>query len=229
MDHIGAETLKRMDTARFYNDEIFRRAKPFMHGDILEIGCGIGSFTKKLTKRGDVWAIDIEKYYISKTKKALGKSAHVGFGDIEAGKYFFYSKKKFDSIICLNVLEHIKNEDTTLKNISNLLKKGGSVFLLTPAHQLFFGSLDQGLGHERRYTVKKLGDQFTKAGLTVQHTYYFNAFGGIGWFVNSRIFRRKIMPSNQLRIFTMIGRIPLFFEKFIRPPFGLSVIVVASK
>lgn len=229
MDIVGAETLKRMDTARFYNEEIFSLAKPFLKGDILEVGCGIGSFTEKLISVGNVTAIDIEKYYISKTKKALGKRAHVGFGDIEKGKYFFDSSKRFDSIICLNVLEHIQNDTKTLQNIYSLLRKKGTVFLLTPAHPAFFGSLDKGLGHARRYTKSDVRAKFLKAGFKVKRVYYFNSFGGLGWFLNSKLLRRKILPRHQLKVFSIVGRIPLFFEKFVKPPFGLSVVIIASK
>ncbi len=229
MDKVGAETLKRMDTARFYNDVIFHRAEKLLKGDILEVGCGIGSFTKKLATKGNVTSIDIERLYINKTKKALRDNASVGYGDIEKGVYFFDNNKKFDSIVCLNVLEHIKNDDKALLNMYSLLKKGGNIFLLTPAHPFFYGSLDKNLGHERRYKIQHLVKLFVKSHFKIQRSYYFNLLGGLGWFINSRIFKRQIIPSNQLWAFVLFSRIPLFLENFFVPPFGLSCIVIASK
>ncbi len=229
MDVIGEETLKRMDTVGFYNDLIFDMAKKYMNGDILEAGSGIGSFTKKLSHQGEVTAIDIQKHYVSKMKRELKHVAQVGLGDIEKGKYFFGDKKRFDSIICLNVLEHIADDKAALRNMYKLLRKNGHIFLLTPAHSQFYGSLDKNLGHERRYSLNKLAALFEQCGYKVQKKYYFNVLGGLGWLLNSRVLRRKIIPSNQLKMFSVVARLPLFIEKLIKPPFGLSCVIVASK
>lgn len=229
MDKIGAETLKRMDKASFYNKQIFRLIEKHLRGEILEVGCGIGSFTQKLVSFGHVTAVDIEKFYITRTKKHMKGLASVGFGDVEQGKWFFPSTKKFDTIICLNVLEHIKNDKNALKNMYSLLKKGGKLVLLTPAHQAIYGSLDIGLGHERRYTTGGLSNLFKNIGYKVQDVYYFNWLGALGWGLNAKVLSRKVLPSKQLGLFSIAARITLFFEKFIKPKFGLSVFIVGEK
>lgn len=229
MDKIGAETLKRMEKAAAYNGAIFRQLNPVVSGDILEIGCGIGSFTEQLVRKGNVTAVDIEKVYIARTKRRLGKRAEVGFGDIEHAQYFFPKGRKFNSMICLNVLEHIKDDQKALSNMSSLLKKEGKIFLLTPAMPLFYGQMDRGLGHFRRYTGEGLKRMFEKSGLQVDTVYYFNWLGGLGWFLNSRVLQRKLLPSHQLALFAFVSRPLLFLERFIKPPFGLSVCIIAHK
>lgn len=228
MDVIGAETLKRMETVPFYNDLIFKQFKSLLRGNILEIGCGIGSFTKEMLRFGSVTAVDIEEEYIRKTKLKTKNKASVGFGDIEKGTFFF-RKRNFDTIVCLNVLEHIHKDQDALKNIYKLLNPQGRVFLLTPAHPTAYGEIDKGLSHFRRYTKKSLSNKFRKAGFAVETVYYFNAVGIFGWFLNSRVLKRKILPSNQLVLFRFLAKPILFIEKFIKPPFGLSVCLIATK
>src|SRR3990172_7689827 len=103
------KTLESMSQAQWYNRWTLAKFASYLRGDILEIGCGIGNFTKSLLKYGNVWAIDIDKENLNQTKNVVEGGAKVGFGDIEQGKYFF-TKKSFDCVICINVLEHIHKD-----------------------------------------------------------------------------------------------------------------------
>lgn len=226
MDEVGERTLKIMETASWYNNWLFSMIKPYLKGEILEIGAGIGSFTHFLSKSGEVTAIDLNPEYIERLQKLIGKK--VGFGDIERGKYFF-KNKKFDSVICLNVLEHIREGREALSNMNKLLKPRGRLILLVPAHQEAFGSLDKDLGHFRRYSKKQLLEELVNSGFKVYRLRYLNWLGAIGWFVNARILKRKLLPKNQLTIFDKLARPFLIVEKFIEPPFGLSLLVIAEK
>lgn len=228
MDEVSIETLKRMKKVDFYNGWLVEKVSKHVRGDILEIGCGIGNMTELLVKLGEVTAIDIEKYYIAKTKKRLGKKARVGFGDAETGR-FFSGGKKFDTVINFNVLEHIEHDEKAVLNMARRLKRGGKLIILTPAHSLLFGNLDVNLGHYRRYSKNSLSEIFKSSGLVVREAGYVNWFGALGWFVNSRILRRKILPSKQLGMFAALSRPFLFFERFFGPPFGLSVLAIGEK
>ena len=227
MDEVGHITLKRMEKVQFYNNWLFSFIKPHINAPILEVGCGIGVFTKKLTDIGDTHAIDIHKYYISKTKKAAPK-ATVGKGDIEKGQLFF-KQKKFNTIINLNVLEHIKDDKKALKNMNKLLKPKGKLILLTPAHKYAFSPLDKNLGHYRRYTKKELSQKFIDAGFDIETVRYLNVIGLFGWFLNGKILRRKVIPTSSLKIFRIISAPFLFIEKLLPIPFGLSIFIVGVK
>lgn len=228
MDKVGVETLKRMERVSFYNKWLIKSVEKYLGGAILEIGCGIGNMTELLVGYGEVTATDIDKYYIARTKKRLKKKARVGFGDIEAGEFFF-GNEKFDVLINFNVLEHIDNDQKAINNMVSKLKKGGKLVIITPAHMALFGSLDKNLGHYRRYRKAEIGRKFERAGLKVIESRYLNWFGAVGWFVNSRILRRKLLPSSQLGLFNLISRPFLFLERFASAPFGLSVLIVGEK
>lgn len=226
MDLVGKKTLEIMNKAPWYNKWLFDFMKPFLRGRILEVGAGIGNFTSYLKSSGEVTAIDIDRGYVAKLKRIGGIKS--GLGDIEKGTYFF-KRKKFDSIVCLNVLEHIEKDNIALRNMYNLLNHNGRLILLVPAHQWAYGTLDVNLGHFRRYNKKILALKAKKAGFKVKSINYLNWFGIIGWFVNARVLGRGIIPQSQLSFFDKIARIFLIIEKMVHMPFGLSVLVIGEK
>ena len=228
MSKVGKRGLEIMRNASWYNSWIFSFISPYISGDILEIGGGIGNFTPLLLNNGSVVSIDIKKEYLPKIKKTTRGRAKVGIGDIEKGKYFF-GQKKFDTAICLNVLEHINGHKNALKNMYKLLKKDGHLCLLVPTHQFFFGKMDKNLGHYRRYSKNNLKTLVRKAGFEVIMTKYLNPVGGLGWFINSRILKRETVSSKQVRLFDWLARPFLLLEKYYDPPFGLSVLIIARK
>ena len=84
----GKETLEVMKLAKWYNSWVLSFFDKYLKGDILEVGAGIGNFSSLLERYGKVTTIDIRKDYLSKLKRK-NKKRKVGFGDIEAGRYFF--------------------------------------------------------------------------------------------------------------------------------------------
>jgi SAM-dependent methyltransferase len=213
----GEKTLEIMSTASWYNNWLIGQISKYLNGDILEIGAGIGNFTSKLSKYGKVTAIDYDPDY---------KNAN--YGDIEKGKYFF-EDKKFDSIICMNVLEHIKDDKKALLNMFDLLNPGGKLILLAPAFQFAYSDLDKNLGHFRRYTKDQLSNLLKSSGYLLLTNRYLNWLGLVGWFINGKILGKKIIPEKQLGVFDYIARPFLLLEKFISSPFGLSVLVIGER
>jgi len=228
MDKTGKETLKIMRIVRWYNNWLFSLIKSHLKGEILEAGAGIGNFTHLLSTQGIVTSVDISEDYIKTLRKMSIANVEIGFGDIEKGKYFF-KNRKFNTIVCLNVLEHIKEDKEALSNMNKLLKPRGRLILLVPAHQGAFGSLDKNLGHFRRYSKKQLLEKLVNSRFEVSKLRFLNCLGAIGWFVNARILRKKLLPKNQLTIFDKLARPFLIVEKFIESPFGLSLLVIAEK
>ena len=229
MDSPGEYTLGIMREAGWYNQWLFSLIYSYLGGEMLEVGSGIGNFTCLLKKRGALTAIDYDRYYLKKLTKRFAKDVSVGYGDIAKGEYFFGKRKRFDCIICLNVLEHVKDDAKALKNTYALLKKGGKLLLLVPAHQWVFGTLDRELGHITRYSKKDLKVKLGKTGFRISLIRYLNFIGLWGWFLSSKVFRKKVISQNQLRIFNVISKPFLFLEECIKLPMGLSVLAVGEK
>jgi SAM-dependent methyltransferase len=218
MDKVGHQTLEIMNKANWYNEWLLDQIKTYLKGDILEVGAGMGNFTSKLSKYGKVTAIDYDPNY---------KNAN--FGDIEKGKYFFANTKKFDVIVCMNVLEHIKDDKRALKNMYELLKPNGKLILLVPAFNFAYSKLDKNLGHFRRYSQGEVEKKLLASSFQILASGYLNWLGLIGWFVNGKIFKKSLLPEGQLKVFDVLARPLLILEKYLRPSFGLSVLAIGKK
>lgn len=233
MDIVGAQTLKIMRKAAHYNKWLFSVTKKYVSEPILEIGAGIGNFTSLLADLGSVTAVDIDRKYLSSLKKLKHRNIKTGFGDIESAKYFFAtqgsSKEMFNSIVCMNVLEHIDHDVTALRNMNSLLKKKGTLVLLVPSGKFAFGTLDTNLGHFRRYSKEELTQKLGEAGFTIERMRYLNLLGIPGWWFNSKVLKRKVIPSRQVWIFDKISRPLLLLERIVKFPIGLSLLVIAKK
>lgn len=221
-------TLESMSQAVWYNQWTLSKFRKYLTGDILEVGCGIGNFTYDLTKFGKVWAIDINKEYVAKTEQKVDGKAQVGLGDIEKGEYFF-NDRKFDIIICLNVLEHIRDDQSVLNNLFRLLKPEGMLILLIPAHQFLYGAIDSSIDHFRRYDKSEINNRLKKVGFSIIKSRRLNFLGAIGWLINGRIFKKNTIDDTKIKIFNIIAPLILPLENLIEPPFGTSILVIAKK
>jgi glycosyltransferase involved in cell wall biosynthesis len=229
-EDIVYQTLQRMKKLRRYNQWIFFQFRPFLGKRVLEIGSGIGNITKFLLDRDLVIGTDVEPKYLTFLKESFGKYKKFIIEDLDISSSDLerYRPYHIDSVICFNVLEHIEQDEKALKNIFNLLEPGGRLLLFAPSHSWLYGPLDQHLGHYRRYGKKELKNKLETLGFKVVFLRYFNRIGIGGWFLNSKILRRKRLPSFQLRIYNLL--VPLFkLEKFLPLPFGTSLLAVAQK
>lgn len=227
-DKFGFETLESMNQAVWYNQWVVSKFKKYLKGKILEVGCGIGNFTESILPFGQVYALDINDEYVTQTKKAVGDKALVGIGDIEKGEYFF-KDVKFNSIICLNVLEHIKDDKRALSNLYNLLENEGTLVLLVPAHQFMYGKIDEAIGHHRRYDKLGLADMAKKTGFKIVDIKGLNMLGAVGWIIASKLFKDTTVSDKKIKMFNLIAPFVLPLESLISIPFGTSLLLIAKK
>jgi glycosyltransferase involved in cell wall biosynthesis len=224
------QTLQRMKKLHRYNQWIFSKFQPYLGRRVLETGSGIGNITKFLLDRDLIIATDVETKYLTFLKNTFGKYKKFMIEqlDISGTEVKRYQSYHIDSVICFNVLEHIEQDEKPLKKIFELLEPGGRLLLLVPSHPWLFGSLDEHLGHQRRYGKEELRNKLETAGFKVIFLKHFNRIGILGWFLDGRILRRKRLPHFQLRIYNLL--VPLFkLEKFFPLPFGTSLLAVAEK
>jgi len=225
-----------MVKASNYNRWQFENFLPFMHGRVLEIGCGAGNITQLIAATGlDILSVDIKKEAVLFAKKRI-KSKNVRIKNLDIfSKRIMNKLGLFDTIIFSNVLEHIKNDYLALNCCSKYLRNNKSkLVLLVPAHKFIYGTLDKEVGHYRRYNKKMIVNLAAKTGFNIKDMYYFNFVGAIGWFINFKILKR--IGSNhddddvQVNFFDRFLVKPVkFIETYIRPPFGISLIAILEK
>ncbi|OGP76542.1 MAG: hypothetical protein A2V86_05085 [Deltaproteobacteria bacterium RBG_16_49_23] len=224
-------TLLLLEEAASYHQWIFEQMKPFLRGNILEVGCGIGNLTEWLLQRGKVLATDVNEDYLDIIREKYQSHPNLIGAQIwdirkNPAETFHHI---FDTIVCSNVLEHIEDDDMVLRHYYELLPPGGRLILLVPALKLIYNHLDRGLGHFRRYGREELMQKLTRRGFKIFELKYFNFFGILGWFVNGTLLRRQLLPAGQVRIFNRM--VPLFMkiEKIIPKWVGQSLIAVGEK
>jgi SAM-dependent methyltransferase len=135
---------------------------------------------------------------------------------------------RLDTIVCLNVLEHIEDDRAALARLFASLEPGGRLVLLVPAHRWLYGAIDRAIHHYRRYERAELVERLRETGFAVEHVAFFNRLGIVGWYLNSVLARRTTVPGVQARLQSLL--VPLLRVESLLPlPFGLSLIAVGRK
>jgi len=227
-DPTGAATLQRLAEAPRFNRWMFDRVRAWVGDRVLEIGSGIGNLSQFLVDRANVVLTDTAPEYLERLRERFGHLTNV-----EVRRLYLptveppVAQRRFDTIVCLNVLEHVADDDLSLAAMTGLLERGGRLILLVPALPGLYGSLDRALGHVRRYTPRVLRTQFDHAGLRMRHLEYFNLAGLPGWWLVGRVWRRETIPAASLRWFDAL--VPLFrLERLLPWRIGQSLIAIGE-
>lgn len=135
-----------------------------------------------------------------------------------------------ESVIAVNVLEHVEKDNDFLRAAHLALAPGGALLMLVPAVPAIFGSLDRAFDHFRRYTRSGLASKVRGAGFEIEQLHYVNMLGVAAWFASGRIMRRTTLSRGQVRFYDRFV-IPTLraVESRIRPPIGQSLVVIARK
>lgn len=229
-DRYGAEILASLSEAPRFNRWMADTIRPEIGDRVLEIGAGIGNITSQLLPREQYVASDINPDYL----QFLRNSAHykpyleVKKLKLEDSEAFSAIEGSYDSVICLNVLEHVEDETAALENIFRALSPGGCAVILVPQGRWLFSSLDLALGHVRRYRREQFEAVLSRVGFETISTRNFNRCSVPGWLINGKILHRRVLPRVQLKILNLL--VPLLRAiDGLWPWHGLSLIAVAKK
>jgi len=229
-EEYGHTILHSLSKAHRFNRWMADEIRPWVGNSVLEIGAGIGNISLQLLPRDEYVVSDVDSLHLNYLKHNFATRPGVSSAkiDLEQTSDFASFEGRFDTIVCLNVLEHIRNDQTSLENIYSALRPGGRAIILVPRGQWMLGTLDVVLGHFRRYTETELVDKARAAGLTVERLFSFNRVGVFPWFLNARILRRRYFGKVQLKIFDSLIVLFRLIDRFL-PWNGLSLILVARK
>ncbi len=222
-------SAEQMQKATNYNQWTFDQFKKYIHGDILEVGCGVGSFTKLITDQSEfdsMYCIDISTAAIDHImKRKFSKEIRIECMDL------IDVKGEYDFIVCMNVMEHVKDDVKFFKKLLELLKPGGVLFHLVPSHQFLYSTFDEAAGHFKRYDKNMMRSLDTGADVKLIEQYYFNFIGALGYWAVYKILKSGNINDTEGEIGMFDKYIVPFSRKFLplKTPIGISLISVYKK
>jgi SAM-dependent methyltransferase len=223
--------LEAMFFAVNYHRWILRIFKPYLGRNIVEVGAGTGGFSEMLLQTHPESLILVEPadnmFAILEQALPATKTIH---GTFRQSLNDICEPSRPDSVVYVNVLEHIEDDDVELKAIYDVLVPGGRVCIFVPALQNLMGSIDRELGHFRRYSRSNLEDKCKAAGFRVRLSTYFDVLGVAPWWFMNRVIKSKSLSHQGVRFYDKyIVPIGQWAEGLIPPPIGKNVILIGEK
>jgi len=227
-DEYGSQILGRLSRAPRYNAWMADVVREHCGERVLEIGSGVGNLTRYLVPRTVYTVSDINPSYLSSLERLREDRPYlsVAFCDVTKASTFPKITQGYDTVICLNVIEHVEDDRGALSNIRDALAPGGRAVILVPQGPGNFGTLDKVLGHVRRYTEESLTALAKDCGLEVEELIGFNRSGSPAWFLNGKILKRETFGLMQ--IWALNALTPVFRaldDKLPLPPLSLIAIL----
>ena len=223
--------LLKMSKAVNYQHWMLEKISDYLGDSILEIGAGIGNYTQYFLTKKRVYAIELSPSCLKILREKFHAANLELFQmDATSREILALKAKKIDTIVCLNVLEHIENDLLALQNFYQILCAPGYLILQLPALKFLYGNIDRQLGHYRRYTKKMVAAKVKQTNFKIERMDYLNLIGTLGWFYDARI--KGIINQNEHHVTFFDNRIvPIArkFERNVNIPFGQSLIVILKK
>lgn len=223
-------TLRRMAALDRYNSFLFEQIREQVGQRVLEVGAGTGTITQFFRDRDRALGTDVDPEYLKLLRRRFDRNPNIDVAhfDLSEPPPPEVTRQAYDTIVCLNVLEHVQDDRRALENLHRLLEPGGRLILLVPAHGVLYGEIDQAIGHYRRYERAPLQQLLSSVGFELDDLFFVNALSTPGWYLNGRVLKRTAVPGFQARVADRL--VPLYrLERKLKLPFGLSLIAVGRR
>jgi SAM-dependent methyltransferase len=222
------DTLDHLDGADQYAQWIYTLVEPHLGKEVLEAGAGHGTFTELLRDGRRVVACDP-----SERCAQLLRDRFVGDGAVEVLHCDLHEAAKdgpFDSVVMINVLEHVENDAAALRDAWDALRPGGRLVLWVPAMDWLYSDLDRKIGHHRRYHLKQLRRLLGDTGFNAVVLRYVNAIGALGWWVMAKQLGRRPTSAASVQLFDrFVVPVQRRIDERTELPWGQSIFAIAVR
>jgi len=229
-DEYGSNILVGMSGVPHFNRWMADTIRPYVGARVLEVGAGLGNLTRILSPRDRYTVSDVNPHYLDYLRNFAEGRPYMDVRRVDLGcaADFAPLAGQYDTVICLNVLEHLSDEGSALQNVHTALAPGGSAIILVPQNPALYGSLDEVLGHVRRYTRESFPAALRANGFTVEHLFDFNRATTPAWWFNGRVIKRRHFSKVQLKIINQMTWLLRRLDPVL-PWHGVSLIAVARR
>jgi SAM-dependent methyltransferase len=202
---------------------------PYFGRSMLEVGAGLGEFAAQVHGLERHVVTDVDPGTVAAMAARFADRPEVEAWVLDLAQDPSGIGAPVASVLAINVLEHIEDDAEALRRMAGLVEPGGCVVIWVPGYQQLYGEFDRAVGHVRRYTPATLRDAFERAGLTPLEVKPVNLLGGIAWWL---MVRRGGVGGQRPRLVRIYDRFVVpttrFVERRVTPPFGQSVLGVAT-
>jgi glycosyltransferase involved in cell wall biosynthesis len=227
----GKVALDALEQAPRFNRWMYDAIRKHLGARIAELGAGRGNLSRLLKQDAVVLATDNRESYLHELRARWGHLPNLNVARLDllnADDYGVLTEFKADTVVCLNVLEHLEDDLSVLRRLCLAVWPGCRIVFLVPYDARLYSRFDREIGHFRRYNKGELEAKMRAAGWKVEHQFYFNKAGVITWWLGNQLLQQRLITSWQLKIYNFLT--PLFraMDRFL-PGQGLSTVVVATK
>lgn len=205
---------------------------PFLEPNIriLDAGCGAGGNMEFMDEYGTVVGIDISQEMVEYCRMIGLKVSHGSVDNMP------FQDADFDVVLCLDVLEHLPDEQPVLEELKRVVKPGGILIFSVPAFSWLWGKHDDQNNHFRRYNLYQLESILKKSKLSIERNTYFNCFLlPVVWFFRRMIYKKsretdfEIGTGSLNQVLLSILKLESFLLGFCNLPIGVSQIIISRK
>jgi 2-polyprenyl-3-methyl-5-hydroxy-6-metoxy-1,4-benzoquinol methylase len=229
---VQASWLQNLSQAEAFTRWVLEEISPWLGQRILEVGCGIGTYTAELAMGArTITAIDMERAFVDEAVRRLGHHSNVRLmcGDATAADMPKSDDEAFDTVILLDVLEHIEDDVALLARLGARLGPAGHLILKVPAMPSLYSPMDKAIGHWRRYDKAGLAKVIARAGLELVRIWSFNAAAVPAWWWNGRVLKRRSPPREQVALYNRLVPVLRRLDRLARLVCGASLLAVARR
>lgn len=199
---------------------------------ILEVGAGVGEFSAQFTDRERLVLTDVDPLAVAELGRRFADRPEVEAREFDLdgplGLDGDASDDTVDTVVAINVLEHIEEDVAALKSLARMVTAGGTIVLWVPAYQALYGDFDRKVGHVRRYTPATMRRAVEGAGLDVRVCRPVNFLGGLAWLLAVRMGGAGNPNPRMVAIYDrLVVPVTRVLDR-LRPPFGQTVLCVAE-
>jgi SAM-dependent methyltransferase len=223
--------LEAMAFAPRYHQWILDTIAPHLGRDIAEIGAGSGNFTRLLAADPVRRITALEPSHNMFPQLATLQEAHI---NVQARNSLLANSPDlltaaFDSVLYINVLEHVDDDAAELQLAWRALKPGGRLVVFVPALQWLYSDFDRLIGHHRRYQKSSLRALARAGGYQIDTLCWFDIAGILPWYANFVLLRRQNIPRAVALYDTLVVPVMKVLEGLVSPPVGKNLLLVGRK
>jgi len=227
----ASNELDALAGAGNYYRSITRRFAPFLGKRILEVGAGFGTFADHLLNQvpeARLTLVEPAQNNFPVLKERFASDPRVE--TLNTYLEHVTRSEGVDSVVAVNVLEHVEDQPSFLGAAHRLLLPGGHLLLYVPALPVLFGSLDEVFEHHRRYTKRTLSELLQVGRFRLKELRYTNLPGVLSWFISGRVLRRRSIAAREVKTYDRyVMPLVTASERLISPPVGQSLIAIAVR